>query len=335
MNRIRYIVAVVVAILCSHVLLAQNASVKAYLDSTYVIIGSPTTIHLEATHDAGDTLLFPDVLQGIVVHDDSTQYKLEVYDNPKTDTLESLGGKVTIRQDILAYVYDSADLYIPPFDFLTPQGDTLQSNSLALRVIVPFEVEVNPQKICDIKENYSPQFVIWDYADWVLWPLLFILLVLGGFLGWKHWKKLQMRKSEGYVAPVEKKAPHLVAMEALEELGEKKLWQRGFDKQYYVELTEIIRVYICDRFTLPAMELTSEEILARLRDQEEVSKSCMMNLRQIFTQADLAKFAKYRPMADDNELSFLNAKMFVSQTVEVKSVDTTPAVEGEEEVITQ
>ena len=334
-NYLKYILTLILGLVGLQNIVAQAPVVKAYLDSTYVYIGSPTTIHLEATHKVGEKLLFPEVLPGIAVQDDTLQYSLTVYDVPVTDTLGFSGDRVTVRQDVLAYAYDSASLFIPPFAFLTAEGDTLHTNSLALKVVVPFDVEVDPQKFCDIKDFYTPDFVIWDYAEWVLWPLFVILLVVGAIFLWRYLEERKLRKAADYVAPVEVREPHVVAMEALEALGEKKLWQNGFHKQYYTELTDILRLYIHGRFGIPAMEQTSEQILASLRGVDDVSKSCMQNLRQIFSESDLVKFAKYLPIADDNELSYMNAKMFVSQTIEVKSIDTSAALQGEEETVTQ
>ena len=56
------------------------------------------------------------------------------------------------------------------------------------------------------------------------------------------------------------------------------------------------------------------EILDELYELAEQQKSSLKNLRQVLELADLVKFAKYKPLPDENQLSFMNAKMFVEQT---------------------
>ena len=104
-------------------------------------------------------------------------------------------------------------------------------------------------------------------------------------------------------------------MNALDNLAEKKLWQNGRDKEFHTELTEILRQYIEARFAVPAMEKTSDEILDELYELAESQKASLANLKQILSIADLVKFAKYHPYADENQL-------FVEQTKKVEVEET-------------
>ncbi len=55
--------------------------------------------------------------------------------------------------------------------------------------------------------------------------------------------------------------PYKTAIEQLEELRHKKLWQNGHVKAYYSEMTDIVRVYIENQFDVQAVEMTTDEIL--------------------------------------------------------------------------
>ena len=296
--------------------IAQKPSVKVALDSTYVIIGMPTTIHLEAVMPEGSDIMFPDIVGkgGVVAYDDSLRFLLELGDEiPKIDTLKSEGGMVTLKTDVEVFAFDSATLYIPPFEFLT-EGDTLSTNSLALRVVVPFDsIEVDPAKFADIKTVIDPEFVLMDYIWWILLPLIVILLIVASYFGYDYYQK---HKTEIplEVKEEEKLPAHVIAMNALEALAVKKLWQSGQDKEFQTELTDILRQYIENRFGVNAMEKTSDEILDELYELSEQQKSSLSNLKQVLQVADLVKFAKYKPLPDENQLSFMNAKMFVEQT---------------------
>lgn len=300
-------------------IMTAQTTVKVEMDSTYVTYGCPMTFHLQAIVPEGEQIQFPqEPIQrgGIIGTDDSLTVLLELDDSriPTIDTIQRQSGMLTLNQDITVFAFDSATLYIPPFKFVTQNGDTLQTNSLGLRIFVPFkEVEVDPQKFVDIKGVETPEFVIWDYAEWFLWPLVGLLLVIAAWWGYRYWKA---RKENAVVeAPKAKPLPpHVEAMQRLEELDVKKLWQNGQNKEFYTELTDILRQYIERRFNIPAMEQTSDEILDSLYILAEDQKSSIQNMRQILAVADLVKFAKFKPLSDDNQLSMMNAKMFIEQT---------------------
>ena len=309
------------------VLWAQQPTVSVQMDSTYVTFGCPMTFHLEAVVPDGQQILFPqDVLRqgGIVAFDDSAQYLLELddFEPPHVDTVKTENGLTTLHEDLTVYAFDSATLFIPPFEFVTSSGDTLRTNSLALKVFVPFEsVEVDPQKFAGFKDVEDPEFVLLDYIWYFLWPLIILVILVAAWFGYRYY---QRHKSNAPVeAPKVKPLPaHVLAMQALDSLAVKKLWQNGHEKQFHTELTDILRQYIEQRFTVPAMEKTSDEILEELYELAESQKASLTNLKQILSIADLVKFAKYQPLADENQLSFMNAKMFVEQTKKIEIEET-------------
>lgn len=310
---------------------AQTPMAKATLDSTYVIVGRPMMLHLEAIVPEGTPLLFPPIAEGgvIVAQDDTLDIRLEVADVTAVDTTSAAGGLVTMRQDIKLLAFDSASLYVPPFQFVAG-GDTIFTNALALKVVVPFEVEVDPQKYFDIKPPQAPDWVWTDYAWWIVGPLLCVLLCAALYFGYRYYKR--HRAAEDGLPPTAEPPlpPYDRAMAALEALEARKLWQQGLFKQYHTELADILRDYIVGRFGTPAREQTSYEILADMQRMDDVTPSSRRSLKQVLELSDLVKFAKYEPLADDNHLSAVNAKMFVSQTVEEKCVDSISATASDE-----
>ena len=298
---------------------AQQPVVSVEMDSTYVTIGCPMTFHLKAHVPQGQQLQFPqDVVrqQGIVAHDDSASYLLELDTfHPLTiDTVAQADGSMTLSQDITVFAFDSAAMYIPPFEFVTSLGDTLRTNALALKVFMPFEsVEVDPEKFVGLKDVEDPEFVFMDYIWWLLLPLIVMAVLAAAWFGWNYYRK--HRTVTPVAVPKAKSLPaHVLAMQALDQLAEKKLWQNGHDKEYHTELTDILRQYIEQRFGVQAMEQTSDQILDSLYELAESQKASLANLKQILSMADLVKFAKYKPFADENQLSFTNSRLFIEQT---------------------
>jgi len=86
-------------------------------------------------------------------------------------------------------------------------------------------------------------------------------------------------------------------------------------KEYYTRLTDIIRIYIEERFNVPAMEQTTFEILSDFRENKTLlDDNSYKGLKDILELADLVKFAKLTPLPDDNHLSLNSAYLFVQHT---------------------
>ena len=120
------------------------------------------------------------------------------------------------------------------------------------------------------------------------------------------------------VKPKPKVRPDILALQALERLRLKKLWQEGKIKQFYTELTEIIRTYLEGRYEVNAMEMVSSDILEEL-SSKEIPHEMREKLRELLLIADLVKFAKWDPMPTDHDLCFKNAREFVEKTAEIIS----------------
>ena len=88
------------------------------------------------------------------------------------------------------------------------------------------------------------------------------------------------------------------------------------NKKYHSKISEIIRSYIEARFKVIALELTTDEIIMNIRNK--TSADNIEELNKILTRADLAKFAKSKPIDLENEESMLIAIKFVEQTTEIK-----------------
>ena len=118
------------------------------------------------------------------------------------------------------------------------------------------------------------------------------------------------------------------AAKALEALHHQKLWQNNKHKQYYSALTDILRTYVAARWGFGAMEMTSDEIIETMR-AEELPDKARMDLTAILRDADLVKFAKATPEAEQNEADYLKAYYFVEET---KVAETEEETEGQEPV---
>jgi len=104
------------------------------------------------------------------------------------------------------------------------------------------------------------------------------------------------------------------------------LWQNNKIKEYYSELTEIVRGYIERELKVPALENTTDEVLAMIKDFKnadsiETSKETIKKLKDLLQEADLVKFAKSKPLAieiedDRRDAEFIIGNLKPKQIIE-------------------
>jgi hypothetical protein len=146
-----------------------------------------------------------------------------------------------------------------------------------------------------------------------LYLLLGILLAVAAWYLGQYF--LSRRKKFQAALPV--KRAHEIAYERLEALRRKELIQQGKTKEYYSEISDIIRRYIEDRFSLKAPEMTTEEFLYYAAGASAAELAAhKARLKEFLVACDLVKFAKHEPSADEMRSIFDAAKNFVDQTQE-------------------
>jgi len=104
-------------------------------------------------------------------------------------------------------------------------------------------------------------------------------------------------------------------MEKLEEIRKEKIWQQGRAKEYYTQLTDVLREYLENRFDVPTFEKTSSEIIDSLQFIKKDYSEQLNSLRRIFTISDLVKFAKFIPDINENNAVLNNSESFVEETI--------------------
>ncbi len=137
-----------------------------------------------------------------------------------------------------------------------------------------------------------------------------LLLVISGLSAGYFLKK----NKKGDTIP--KKPAHEIAYEQLEALRIKDYIGKGLIKEYYTEVSDIIRHYLENRFRLKAPEMTTEEFLVSAKDAAELISEHKNLLKEFLLCCDLVKFAKYAPALDEVNSIFDSAKHFIDQTKE-------------------
>jgi len=291
---------------------SQSVTVTAAMDSTSISIGQQTVYHITVSGPSSIQYVFPNFTGDTLVNG------LEVIAREPVDTTSIENGYINLKADYLITSFDSGFYYVPPVKILAGT-DTVESNHLALKVIT-YDVDTTDYTLFDIKNTQSPPFVLADYLSTAAIILLILLLIV---LTWWFVRKMKQKgKKLNDAAMLANLPPHVAAIIELDRLKAEKLWLAGRNKEFYTRLSDILRTYIQRRFQIDAPEMTTSEILELFyRDKE--TQSVYQNLKQILQLADLVKFAKLIPLENDNDLSLINAYLFVNQTKmeEVQSVE--------------
>lgn len=299
--------------ICLFSLAAANAGVRmdVKLDSAYLVMGRSTVLHLDVTKpiDAkGNLTLFNEVRpNGIIpVCGDSVEFRA-----PKVVDTIAAGNDVKIRYEIPVQAFDSGYFQLPELLYVSG-NDTSRSKRLSLKV-VPVQAKAD-DPINDYASVAEPEGKnIFDHLpDWMVdywWVALIVLAVIITVV-----YMLKRYRKEGHILPKKPEpTPFEKAMNSLRHLKEQKLWEQGMEKEYYTDLTDILRDYLSGRFGINAMEMTSREILQAFGRNNEI-KEYRADMRNILDMADFVKFAKVRPLPEDNIKSYDNALNFVRST---------------------
>lgn len=291
------------------VALSAQTTVRASIDSAAILIGQQTVIHLDVSQEKGKKVQFPSFSEGLMPG-------IEVISASKPDTEEVDDRIIRIKQDLLVTSFDSGLYYIPAIKFVSG-NDTLKTNSLGLKVVT-LPVDTVKKNFHDIKGVMKPEWVWADYHFIVLSVLIILFLIVMGIYAYLRYKKNKPFLITKAAEP--KLPPHIKAVSELETIKKEKLWQQGREKDYYTRLTDVLRVYLTDRFGVNALEMTSAEILNIVRCYPE-AQVVFQNLKSILELSDYVKFAKLHPLPDENEQSMMNAMLFIDST---KPAETSP-----------
>lgn len=300
----RIIFFCIISIVTLQALTAQQVTVKSSIDSSMMWIGNQTWLRFEVSQPKGTSVKMP-------LFSDTIKGGLDIVELAKTDTTISPDGVTIVSQNYLVTAFEDSLLYIPPFPFVV-NDDTIWSQALSLKVVQPFVIDTANIQLADIKGVYTPK-IYWKGFLKIAGIILLILALLAlAFIIIR--KYILKRPVFGPPAPKVVLPAYVTALSKLERIKQEKMWQQGRIKEFHTELTDIIREYIEGNFDLNAPEMTSEEILEHFHYLRFEDKTAYASLQQLLQLADLVKFAKWTAMPDENELSLLNAYLFVNQT---------------------
>ena len=232
-------------------------------------------------------VIFPEKLENLT--------SLEIVENIKIDTFKN-----SLIKKYLMTGFDSGAFYIPSQQIFI-KNRAFITDSILINVAT-IATDTTKQKMFPIKAIQNEPLVYDDFKPYIIWLLLALLLIGAIIYYLVTRKKPTITEDEGIAAL----APFEEAIEKLQELDTKLLWQNNEIKKYYSELTEIVRAYIEKELKIPALEITTHELVDILSDFNkaktiDASKETIKKLNALLQEADLVKFAKSTPLSHEIE----------------------------------
>lgn len=289
---------------------ATGITVTASLDSAVMVMGDRNSLHVcvnipAAQASSAQLIDFPLLTPG----QDYMEYRgVDVVASDSTTVNE--GGIHRIDFDFTIQAFDPGTVTLPPFAVLSaPGSDTVFSNTVTFKVL-PVEVD-SLQTINPMASVAAPISRWYDYIPTWIWWLIGVLAVAAAAAYAYTLMRKRKETAQERLTPVV--PPYELAISRLNTLRSRNLPETGQEKEYYTELVDILRQYLQGRFGINAMEMTSTQIVKSLRSNPDTRMTADM-MRSVLSIADFVKFAKVRPLPDDNIKAFTRAQDFVEQT---------------------
>lgn len=292
------------------------AQVAIKVDTTNIRIGEQ--IQYEIVADNAPNVAFPKLKM-------DSLGRVEVVHSLPVDTIKN-----KLYKKYILTSFDSGIYRIPAQEVLLNKSRYF-TDSLLINVGT-VAVDTTKQKLFPIKPIYKAKPKTWhDYLHYLWW--LLGLLVIVGLVWWFAFsvRKAVRKKAQIVLSPIEEALSHFKTLDKKELLAQQKI------KEYYVELTEIVRDYIGKDVKIPTLEVTTDELIMLLEIHNKsnkigIEKERIIELHKFLQQADLVKFAKAKPEVLEIQESRKRAETIIN---DIQSVVHKPILDefGNEVVI--
>ncbi|WP_461642329.1 hypothetical protein [Labilibaculum euxinus] len=295
----------------------KGINYSAQLDTNVIVIGDQINLLLSIEQPKSLRVEFP-------VFMDSIGSGVEIIKQSPQDTIPLENGNIKVNKNFLITSFDDGVHKMNPFEFKIHDENLMNiiRTDTMLLGVKTFDIDTSKANFDIVMPIHTP-IAFAEIAPWVFGGLIVAALIVLLILYLRKRKKNQPL----FVKAKPAEPAHIIALRKLDEIKKQKLWETGKVKQFHSELTDTIRYYLDERFQLSTQESTTDEILKAV-NAVEVNSDWHAKLKDILERADLAKFAKFTPLQDENELSL----KFAYKIIETTIVEEAPAKEEKESI---
>ncbi len=215
--------------------------------------------------------------------------------------------RVTLAYVVTSYSVGAHKIAAPEIQYR--QGSRSAWNKLVLADTI-LEVKSSLDSKGEIQGIGALKPVLDAPSRW-RWPLIIAglaILAAGLFIGKRY------RAAHPAVRAPQVKAAHEIAYAQLQALKQRNLIQQGLVKEYFSIISDIVRHYLENRFSIRAPEMTTEEFLVYAQASALLGSDHKNLLKHFLNSCDMVKFAKYAPAAAEIEDVFAAAIRLIDQT---------------------
>lgn len=292
-------------LLCAPAVFGQGEPrISTSIDTLSIRIGEQLKFTIAVEADTTSQVIFPE---------GQTFSPLETVESFQTDTAVQ-DARMTLLKTYALTQFDSG-VYLLPTQRVEVDGKGYFTDSL-LVAVATVPVDTTVQKMYDIKPLMEVQGRSLAWLAWLGW-IAGLLLLAGGLYYWFFLRKkpLTPQEEEALLPPFER------AMRELKRLEESRYLIQDEFKQYYTELTGIVRSYLEEEVHVSALESTTDELITKLemlRDAGhlKLEENTLRQFRRVLETADLVKFAKSKPPAAEAERDRKEVELIVVKTRE-------------------
>lgn len=270
-------------LLCGIINAQQGPKVSFKTDSTQIKIGEQIRYTIEVETDTAQKVIFP---QG------QTFLPLEMVEAYPVDTALNNARYTLIKKYALTQ-FDSGTYTLPPQKVLI-NNKAFFSDSLKV-FVADVAVDTLKQKMYDIKPIIEVEKSYAGLWKTLLWVLLGLLLA-AAVIYWFVFKKKPLTEAE----KIALLPPYDRALLELKKLDESKFLIQAEYKEYYSQLTNIVRAYLEEDVHISALESTTDELIEKLELLKDsgnlkIDEDTIRQFKNVLQTADLVKFAKRVP----------------------------------------
>ena len=232
----------------------------------------------------------------------------ELLDHSASPPAKGPDGRLRQEHTLVLTTFSTGTQTVPPItlSFVLADGEDAQAQTapVDIRIRSLLEEKGDAGGLMPLKGFVNVRSRAW------LWALLGLVVAAGLAALVAAWRKRRpKRAAEAPPAP----PPDVEAWDALHRLESEGLIESGRLKEFYSGLSVVLRRYIERRFDVPALDRTTTELLAELRDLR-LGGDVYILLKSVFEQADLVKFAQWAPPVDAVDADVQTVKRFISLT---------------------
>ena len=298
-----YFIITITLVACTQDYTGSSAQLTVELDTTYTTIGAPIfyTVSVQSTDDK--IIQFP-------------EWQLE-------DPLEIRSSEISIsgiqkigRFEIV--FWDTGKVAIPGLTISVLNMDStfaydLTADTMTMEVVSITEKDPSFKQsgggIMPIKDPVPVRFPL-PWQTMILSILLLIIIIAIGLIWTKRLKAdISYEERPEYLGD-----PDTVAMRKLNKLDQSELLNKGEIKEFYAQLSLILREYTENSLYIRTLEMTTEEIREN-RSVFPYTDDQITSYFKILSSSDMAKYAKHVATVDQCIKDIAISRELVVETV--------------------